>query len=196
MASFLHIVRAVKNPQLNALRGIFLALLAACGAEEAPRLTDAGPRPAQIPRRAARVPRAGAELAAIGRQSFQGRSAFRCVLHAREGLQINFRTGDPEMPAVAVRIAEYRGSGPYRARLFVTGRSRTGALVTSTGEVNLQVSQRVLAAEGAAAILGGSFTGSYGGPAGKGSLEGRFDDCRYSGNSDGSRKAASVTAAP
>ncbi|HEV8582836.1 MAG TPA: hypothetical protein VGX68_27540 [Thermoanaerobaculia bacterium] len=185
----------MKKSRLTALAGL-LALLAACGAEEAPRLTAAGPRPAQIPRREARAPKADAELAAVGRQSFQGSSAFRCVLHAREGLQINFRTGDPEMPAVAVRIEDYTGSGPYRARLFVTGRSRTGALVTSTGEVNVQVSQRALAADGTAAILGGSFTGSYGGPAGKGSIEGRFEDCRYSAYRDGPQKPANITAAP
>jgi hypothetical protein len=153
-------------------------LLAACGAEERPRLTAAGPRPAEISRRNEQAGKTGAVLAATGRQSYQGATSFFCVTHAEEGLQVNFRTGDPEMPAVAVRIAEYHGSGPYKARLFVTGRSRSGALVSSTGEANVQVAQRGLPGGAEAVLLEGSFRGLYGGQAGKGSIEGRFGDCR------------------
>ena len=41
---------------------------------------------------------------------------------------------------MAVRIEEFQGrQGPYRGRLFVTGRNRTGALVSSTGEVFLEL---------------------------------------------------------
>jgi hypothetical protein len=161
-----------------------LLVLTACGAEDPPRLSDAGPRPAEINRQNGQ--QAGAVLAATGRQSYQGPSAFRCVLHEEDGLQINFRTGDPETPTVAVRIGDYRGSGPYRAELFVTGRSRTGALVTSTGAAHVEVQQRELADAGAVVLLSGSFTGAYDGLAGKGSVEGRFDSCGYSAFRNGS----------
>lgn len=117
-------------------------------------------------------------LEAVGRQTFVGPTAFRCVLHEEKGLQINFRTGDPELPAVAVRIEEFHGDGPYRARLFVTGRNRTGALVRSLGEAEVQVDQEVPAAADAL-LLDGSFQGIYGGDAGKGSVQGRFGDCEY-----------------
>jgi hypothetical protein len=126
-------------------------------------------------------------LAAIGRQSFEGPAAFRCVLHDERGLQVNFRTSDPDLPTVAVRIEDFQGAGPYRARLFVTGRSRTGALVTSTGEANVKVKQRDRPDAGeAAALLSGTFEGDYSGGAGKGSIEGRFGLCSYSVSRNGS----------
>jgi hypothetical protein len=164
-----------------------LALLTACGAEDPPRLTDSGPRRAEIPHQDQRTPASGAVLAAIGRQSFDGPVAFRCVLHDERGLQVNFRTSDPDLPTVAVRIQEFQGAGPYRARLFVTGRSRTGALVTSTGEANVQVKQKDRpGGEGAVALLSGTFEGDYSGGAGKGSIQGRFGLCGYSGSRGGS----------
>lgn len=156
-----------------------LPLLAGCGAESPPRLTGSGPRlePASSrpdPEKELR----GAVLEAVGQQTFAGPAAFRCVLHDEKGLQINFRTGDPKLPAVAVRIEEFHGDGPYRARLFVTGRNGTGALVRSLGEAEVQVDQEVPAGA-RALLLDGSFKGIYGGEAGKGSVEGRFGDCEY-----------------
>jgi hypothetical protein len=157
-----------------------LLLLVACGTEEPPRLADSGPRPAEIPRQQEQAVRAGgAALAATGRQSFEGPAAFRCVLHEERGLQVNFRTRDPEIPAVAVRIEDFQGTGPYRARLFVTGRSRTGALVTSTGGANVEVQERDLPDGSSFVLLSGSFEGDYTGAAGKGSIEGRFETCSY-----------------
>ena len=173
-----------------------LLLLAACGNEEPPRLTDSGPRPAEIPRQQERTVRGGgAVLAAIGRQSFEGAAAFRCVLHEERGLQVNFRTRDPELPAVTVRIEDFQGTGPYRARLFVTGRSRTGALVTSTGGANVEVQERDLPDGSAFVLLSGSFEGDYTGAAGKGSIEGRFETCSYMARQEGG-PAANVTVGP
>jgi hypothetical protein len=135
-------------------------------------------------------------LASTGRQSFQGATSSRCTRHGEEGLQISFRTGDSDMPVVAVRIADYRGSGSYRARLFVTGRSRTGGLISSTGDVNVQVAQQDPLQGAPAALLSGSFTGVYGGQAGKGSIEGRFDRCKYPLRDSSSPPLAAQTMAP
>ena len=178
-----------------------LLLLAACGTEEPPRLTDSGPRPAEIPRRQEQAVRGGgAVLAAIGRQSFEGAAAFRCVLHEDRGLQVNFRTRDSELPSVAVRIEDFQGTGPYRARLFVTGRSRTGALVTSTGDANVEVQERDLPDGSAFVLLSGSFEGDYTGAAGKGSIEGRFETCSYMARREGSpmtgSNSGSINAGP
>jgi hypothetical protein len=189
---------------------ILLPWLMACGAEGPPRLTDDGPQPAKIPPQAERPESSGATgatgatLAATGRQSFEGQAAYRCVLHETEGLQVNFRTSDPEMPAVAVRIEDLQGSGPYWARLFVTGRSRTGALVTSTGEAQVEVKRQDLPAAGnsdgdgdsAVALLSGSFEGEYGGQAGKGSIEGRFGTCNYLAYRGGLPPSASPAGSP
>lgn len=169
------------NRPSSLLSSLALAiLLAGCGAEVPPRLTDeAGPRletPPPRPRRELE----GAVLKAVGRQSFQGNPAYRCVSHEDSGLQINFRTDEPEVPAVVVRVEDYGGGGPYRATLFVTGRSRSGALVTSTGEANLEVRQRDLPDAGEIVLLSGSFQGIYDGPAGRGSVQGRFGTCSYS----------------
>ena len=172
-----------------------LPLLAGCGAESPPRLNDSGPRlePASS-RLDEKKELHGAVLEAVGRQSFAGPAAFRCVLHEDKGLQINFRTGDPKLPAVAVRIEEFHGDGPYRARLFVTGRNRTGALVRSLGEAEVQVDQQL--ARGAdALLLDGSFKGIYGGDAGKGSVQGRFGDCEYLARADEPSPSAEGTAA-
>ncbi|HYO12132.1 MAG TPA: hypothetical protein VE685_02935 [Thermoanaerobaculia bacterium] len=168
------------SPVLSSLA--LAILLAGCGAEVPPRLTDeAGPRleaPPPQPRREKEL--RGTVLKAVGRQSFQGTPAYRCVLHEDSGLQINFRTGDPEVPAVVVRIEDYSGGGPYRATMFVTGRSRAGALVTSTGEANLEVRQQDLPDASEVVLLSGSFQGIYDGPAGRGSVQGRFGTCSYS----------------
>ena len=196
------------------LLAFLLALggLAGCGAEGPPRLSDAGPPAAAPPSRWKSDPQAlGAMLVATGRQTFEGRSSSRCVLHDRDGLQINLRTGDPDLPAVAVRVRDYHGSGPYRARLFITGRSRTGALVGSTGEVTLEVQQRESAARAEEAgellpvLLSGSFQGAYDGAAGRGSVHGRFGACSYAphpGSSPGTKasgaqnRAGSAMTAP
>jgi hypothetical protein len=178
--------RASHLRQLSVPLLLLLPCLISCGGEDPPRLSDAGPRPAQIDRRDARSAKAGGVLAATGHQSFQGPTAFRCVLHDEDGLQINFRTGDPDTPVVSVRIADYQGSGPYRADLFVTGRSRTGALVTSKGPADVEVQQRELPDAGTVVLLNGSFTGSYAGQAGRGSVEGRFGPCGYSPYRNGS----------
>jgi hypothetical protein len=115
------------------------------------------------------------------------------VLHDQDGLQVNFRTGDPDTPVVSVRIPEYQGSGPYGAELFVTGRSKTGALVTSNGRANVELRQRELPDAGTVVLLSGSFSGSYAGLAGKGSVEGRFGPCGYSPYRGGSPDALSAT---
>jgi hypothetical protein len=154
-----------------------------CGADEPPRLTDAGPplTKREPPERWTWKPGdRGALLVAKGRQTFEGRIDSRCVAHDESGLQINLRTGDPELPAVAVRIEELHGEGSYRGRLFITGRARTGALLGSTGEVSLKVEQATApTAAGGPVLLGGWFEGSYDGPAGKGSVQGRFGGCPF-----------------
>lgn len=168
-------------------RGTFALLglltLWGCGGEDPPRLTAAGPPLAgsEPPARWAWRPGdRGAVLVARGRQSFEGRSDPRCVVHDETGLQINLRTGDPDLPAVALRIEEFQGKGPYQGKLFMTGRNRTGALVSSTGEVSLDIQQTAATAgTSGPVLLGGWFEGQYDGPAGKGSVQGRFGRCPF-----------------
>jgi len=149
-----------------------------CGAEEPPHLNASGPPLAgsEPPARWAWQPGdRGAVLVAKGRQSYEGRSDSRCVVHDRHGLQLNLRTGDADLPAVVVRIEEFQGKGPYHGKLFVTGRSRSGGLISSTGEVSLEIQQTTATAGTAGPVLlGGWFEGHYDGLAGKGSVEGRF----------------------
>lgn len=167
-----------------------LIFLTACGTESQPRLGDAGPRPAEVsPRSGERLGASGALLVATGRQSFEGILPVRCAVHEGAGLQLNLRTGHPDLPAVAVRIDELSGSGPYRGRLFVTGRSRSGALAGSTGEVSVELRESG-PAEGPV-LLQGSFTGSYRGGAGRGSVEGRFRGCALPRAADETKIAAS-----
>ena len=167
-----------------------LCFLSACGTETQPRLTDAGPRPARVsPGSAERLGAGGAALVATGRHSFEGMLPVRCAVHEKAGLQVNLRTGDPDLPVVTVRIDEVRGSGPYRGRLFVTGRSRTGALAGSTGEVSLELRD-------GEAVLEGSFSGTYEGAAGKGSVEGRFRGCPLPRQADPTKIASSTGISP
>lgn len=188
---------STRHRTLFGLAPLLVLLLGGCGAEE-PRLSDAGPRPAEIPRKDLPAAANGAVLATTGRQTFEGRTAFRCVQHEDDGLQVNFRTGDPEMPAVALRIEEFHGSGPYRGDLFVTGRSRTGALITSPGEAEVEVKQRELPDGSAVVLLSGSFQGLYEGRAGKGSVEGKFGGCSYAAArlEEGSSPLTNPAAAP
>ncbi|HWM89604.1 MAG TPA: hypothetical protein VN493_02435 [Thermoanaerobaculia bacterium] len=180
-----------------ALLTSLLLSLAACGPETQPRLGDAGPRPAEISTRSPHRPGAsGAVLVATGRQSFEGTLPVRCAVHDGNGLQINLRTGDSDLPAVAVRIDELNGSGPHRGRLFVTGRNRAGALAGSAGEATvelteLQTERRESGPAEGPLLLEGSFAGTYQGAAGKGSIEGRFQGCAYPLRSDSSQQAFS-----
>jgi hypothetical protein len=167
-------------------------LLAACRAEETPSPAAAEPRPADASSQeeAPGTTAAGAVLTATGQPAFQGASAFFCVPHAEGGLQVDFRTGNADLPTVAVRITAYRGSGPYQALLFVTGRSAAGGLVTSAGEASVDVRQQTLAGGAGGALIDGTFRGRYDGEAGKGSIEGRFGSCTYSSFSGGSPSLA------
>jgi hypothetical protein len=114
-----------------------------------------------------------------GQPNFQGESELRCVLHDEQGLQLNLRTGDPGLPAVAVRIDRYQGPGSYQGELFVTGRGGSGALLGSQGTVQIEVEQPRPADAFGTSILAGSFSGHYAGEAGAGELEGRFTRCVY-----------------
>jgi hypothetical protein len=165
-----------------------LPFLAACGTEKPPRLGDAGPAEEPLPEIETKGDEeVGAVLVATGRQSYNGSPRYQCALHEESGLQVNLRTGDIDLPAVTVRIDSYQGSGPYQARLFVTGRSRTGALVRSLGQASL-----TLAGEegGPRLLLDGTFEGSYAGEAGKGTVRGRFSGCSYSPVRDGQQLLA------
>jgi len=170
----------------NQLLLVLLAsLLAACRGEETPRATSAGEPAAALPRQEgdAAAATGGAVLKAEGGISFEGSSPFFCVPHEGNGLQVDFRTGTSSLPTVAVRIEDFRGSGPYQAHLFVTGRSEAGALVTSEGAADVDIRQQG-GAEGA--VVSGSFHGTYEGEAGNGSIEGRFGSCSYSAYAGGS----------
>lgn len=117
---------------------------------------------------------------ATGRQSFEGTLPVRCAVHEETGLQVNLRTGDPDLPVVSLRIEDYQGNGPYRGQLFVTGRSRLGALAGSIGEASLELREPATspaASSSGPLVLQGSFEGTYQGQAGKGSIQGRFQGC-------------------
>ena len=171
---------ALRHRSLVSLLLLGLPLLAGCRAKELPARAPVS-QPAEIQGWETGLAATGAELSVTGSRKLSGPVFFRCVLHDEGGLQINFRTGDPELPAVAVRLDEYREGGPYPAWLFLTARSGTGALVTSRGSVKLQIAQQI-ATPGAETMLqiSGSFKGTYRGAAGSGSIEGRFGDCFYS----------------
>lgn len=123
--------------------------------------------------------RRAAELVATGGQTYDGAIRPHCVLHDERGVQLNLRTEDSELPTVALRLDEYRGSGDYRAQLFVTGRSATGALVGSTGGASVELRGAQATGAGAPIFLSGAFEGSYAGAAGRGTVRGRFARCAY-----------------
>lgn len=115
---------------------------------------------------------------ATGRQSFEGVLPVRCAVHEREGLQINLRTGDPDLPVVTVRIGSIAGEGTYRGQLFVTGRTRAGGLAGSQGEVSVDLRKEgSTPAAGGPEVFQGSFQGAYQGEAGRGSVQGKFRGC-------------------
>ncbi|HEY3569335.1 MAG TPA: hypothetical protein VGP73_15500 [Thermoanaerobaculia bacterium] len=175
---------------------IFLLAIAllACRDKDGARPAAAGaPAPSSKEEQAA-IAAAPGELTSTGQVTFRGASSYFCVPHGQGGLQVDFRTGSQEMPAVAVRIDAYHGSGPYPAHVFVTGRSVTGALVTSTGEASMDVKQQdPPAAAGAAQAVSGTFKGRYDGEAGAGSIEGRFESCNYTSSRGEEKQPAGAT---
>ncbi len=164
----MRIARTLAAPLLAA------GLLAACGNDSAPR------RSTSTPQQEPAGPPAETELTLTGQPAFQGPTPVHCALSGPSGLEVGFRTGDADTPAVVLRVDDYRGNGPYAARLFVTGRSATGGLVTSTGEAHLEVRQSAAPGGGAVVMLSGKIDGSYQGDAGKGEIAGRFGSCAYS----------------
>lgn len=120
----------------------------------------------------------GAELEVAGARDFEGPVAFRCVLHDEAGLQVSFRTGDPLLPVVALRVENFRGNGTYPARLFVTTRSQSGSLWTWRGQARTEIRRRNRAGAADVLLAGGTFSGNWG-PRAKGSIEGRFGACAY-----------------
>jgi hypothetical protein len=159
-------------------------LLAACHKDGAVRRSQPQEEPASAPDTTSPT-----ALTLTGPAAFAGAVPVHCVLSDPDGVQINFRTGDAETPAVALRIDGYRGAGPYAARVFVTSRSASGGLVTATGEAHLEIKQEAVPA-GAAVLLSGTLDGTYQGEAGKGSIEGRFAACGYSRDRDVLAQAA------
>jgi hypothetical protein len=155
-----------------------IPLLAACRGKDGARPAGAPADP--TPEEKAAIESAPGALTSTGQIAFNGASSYFCVPHGEGGLQVDFRTGSAEMPVVAVRIDAYHGSGPYAGRLFVTGRSATGALVTSTGEASVDVKQQDPIEGEAPATVSGTFKGQYDGEAGAGSIAGRFESCNYS----------------
>lgn len=159
-----------------------LGLLAGACARASPREPRPAGRVEPEPARPSRPPRAEASLVSTGRLAYTGGSHPRCAIHGEAGLQISFRTGDLDLPVMAVRIADFRGAGTYRGDLFLTGRDGGGALLGSTGTVEVQVDAP--GAPGAAnpqdvQLLGGTFAGRYAGTAGQGEVRGRFARCPF-----------------
>lgn len=177
-------------PTRLALLLLAISLLA-CRDKDGARPAAAAPAPPSHEEEAA-IAAAPGELTSTGQVGFRGASSYFCVPHGEGGLQVDFRTGSSEMPAVAVRIEDYRGSGPYQARLFVTGRSPSGGLVTSPGEVRVEVQQQNPIEGGAPATVSGTFHGQYDGEAGKGSIEGRFASCNYTSRGEGKQPAGAA----
>lgn len=157
-----------------------LALFAGACAKESPYEPRPAGRVEPEPVRKPRPPQAEASLVSTGRLAYTGGSELRCVLHGENGLQLSFRTGDLDLPVMAVRIAEYRGAGRYRGDLFLTGRNGGGALLGSAGSVEVQVDPPGGASNaGGVQILSGTFEGQYAGTAGQGTVRGRFERCPF-----------------
>jgi hypothetical protein len=183
----LRIARTLASPLLAA------CLLASCGNDKTAGHPDLGTQPAASTAQDAAAPTA---LTLTGPAAFQGAVPVQCVLSDPSGVQINFRTGDPDTPAVALRIGDYRGGGPYAAEVFVTGRSAAGGLVTSTGEAHVEMRQSVPQTGSAVVLLSGQLDGTYQGEAGKGTIEGRFSACGYSRDRAALAQAANTTLVP
>jgi hypothetical protein len=177
---------------------LLAACLLACGNDPAKSRSAAASQPSDADRAAAAAALAAAPtaLTLTGPAAFEGATPVHCVTSGANGLQINFRTGDADTPAVAVRIDDYRGSGPYPAQVFVTGRSAAGGLVTSNGEAHLEVRQEDPPGAGAVVLLSGKLDGAYQGATGGGSIAGRFAGCGYSKDRGGAPQEASATLVP
>lgn len=178
---------------------LLAACLLACGNDSAKSRSAASqppPSDADSAAAAAALAAAPTALTLTGPAAFEGATPVHCVTSGANGLQINFRTGDADAPAVAVRIDDYRGSGRYPAQVFVTGRSAAGGLVTANGEAHLEVRQEDPPAAGAVVQLSGKLDGAYQGATGGGSIAGRFAACGYSKDRGGAPQEASATLVP
>jgi hypothetical protein len=112
-----------------------------------------------------------------GPHSLSGAAELVCSPLSPSGLQIALRTGDPELPVIALRFPELAGEGALQGEVFLTGRGGTGALAGSTGRAELALRLRSRSVDGQGEILTGALKGAFGGGAGKGRFSARLHGC-------------------
>lgn len=114
-----------------------------------------------------------------GPHAVSGRADLVCSPLAEGGLQVALRTGDPELPVIALRFQRLSAGagGVLQGEMFVTGRGGTGDLVGSTGTAELALRLRDRAADGQGEVLAGALKGAYRGRAGNGRLAARLHGC-------------------
>lgn len=118
-----------------------------------------------------------AHLAMTGSQKFEGEAASNCALFPNKTFQIALNI--PRAPFFVLQIENFHGAGEYDADARVRANFSGEVIRQSRGMAKATITVVKSAQPDGQDAISGSFSGSYQGDAGKGTVSGNFERCLY-----------------
>jgi len=100
-----------------------------------------------------------------------------CALYANRSFQVALNA--PQAPLVFLYVKDFAGPGRYQAEARVRANYSGETMRVSRGATPTEI--EVVPAPGGGDLVSGSFSGTYAGEGGKGTISGRFERCLYRG---------------
>ncbi len=155
--------------------GITACLAASLCGCQADHVEERGPRAASpIPGRGEAT---SAHLTLTGAYVIDRDGGVVCAFFPNQSLQVTFRA--PQAPFVILYLKDWKGAGPYEADARIRATYSGETIRVSRGPVHAEI-QSAPGPQGGD-VLAGSFSGTFNGEAGKGTVAGKFAGCLYKG---------------
>ena len=165
--------RRLSKPSAALALGLSLPLLAACRADH-PREEGKGAAPVSAP---ARGEAASGHLTLTGDYRVDRDALTTCALYANRSFQVALNA--PQAPLVFLYVKDFAGAGSYDAEARVRANYSGETMRVSRGATKTEI--RVAPGRDGGDLISGSFSGTYAGEGGKGTVAGRFERCLYRG---------------
>ena len=120
---------------------------------------------------------AKAHVTLAGAVTFEGDTAMGCGPFGDKGLEFNFDQTGTQSPQVQIRIATVNSDGEYPATVVIHEQPASGAAREWTGSAKVQLKSHIFGGARKRTGFNGTFTGSYQGQGGTGTLNGEFKRC-------------------
>jgi len=163
--------RRLSKPSAALVLGL-AALTAAC--RDHPRDEGKGIAPVSAP---ARGEAASGHLTLAGDYRVDHDALTTCALYPNGSFQVALNA--PQAPLVFLYLKSFAGPGRYQAEARVRANYSGETMRVSRGATPTEI--EVVPAPGGGDLVSGSFSGTYAGEGGKGTISGRFERCLYRG---------------